>query len=767
MSFALLAAFLPLSRVAFWQSQSVPVTYSTRAARASLVLKEISAISKVSLETSPQTENEVLVVNAKEVPLSDLMARIAKVTSSEWKQNGSGYRLVAAANVRKQEERDDLARKFKGVQKGIQMRVDQAKTQREQMAKMFADAKKSATTNKSTDKTDKKQAEEVEMPDFSQAESPEETAITSILQSIDVSVLAEMESGDRIVFSTDPTRMQHPLAADTTEIINTMIQKHNENVAKLGPDQPETTNGMDEKQAEMFRQMMRKQNSKIGAVSKALLIFSNLALGFFSSAQIELRLYDAKGLVVFETTSNLSLSGDSMFGMINDAVAGDAQSASVTVNSDGTVLQSSAPTAVAKQRPAVSSTPIEYSEDTKAIQKAMTGMQGASMNLNLPAEIRKKLFLPNVYDPLSFKETDEVLAYARWKGKFLVADLPDSSSNAIMAFGGAIQTLEGLEKSIKEAKSLQLVPDENFITLMPADPYESRNSRLDRVALANLMQATADKGVPSLDDMSAYAKVAPNPMSGGIGQLYLLLFVPGSIQMGLDGSSSWDMLRFYGHLPSESRTLLATGGKISTGAITGPERASLERLTYGASSHLSVDDGTKHAEDDLPSWMQLGAFGGNKANDYRGEPTEVVPNGIPGDGYVELHMTTEPFAAPVPGNAAGVMAMIGVLGADELALFKILRSQKGNEEMASMFPLFAKLRVGERSVLNFTFHLAPQVSLKQSLKDHHLPKDASVYAEGSLPAEFQKLIADRMEAMKKSPFAAMGAMFGGNAAIHP
>jgi hypothetical protein len=114
-----------------------------------------------------------------------------------------------------------------------------------------------------------------------------------------------------------------------------------------------------------------------------------------------------------------------------------------------------------------------------------------------------------------------------------------------------------------------------------------------------------------------------------------------------------------------------------------------------------------------------------------------------------------------------MMAMLGTLGPDELAMFKMMRSMKGAEEFASMFPAFTKLRVGDRSVLKFTFHLAPQVSLKQTLKDHHLGKNASVFSEDNLPEDFKKRIAERAEAIKKSPLGSMGGMFGGGAAIHP
>jgi hypothetical protein len=58
------------------------------------------------------------------------------------------------------------------------------------------------------------------------------------------------------------------------------------------------------------------------------------------------------------------------------------------------------------------------------------------------------------------------------------------------------------------------------------------------------------------------------------------------------------------------------------------------------------------------------------------------------------------------------------------------------------------------------------VVIKQSLLDHHFPNNALIVAENNLPADFQKQIADRLEALKKTPFGNMGAMFGGEP-VHP
>ena len=769
----LLAALFPISNVKSGQDQSVHVTYSTRAARMSEIVRQLSQVSKVNLVASPQTENEVLVISVKDVPISDLLSKIAAVTSGEWRQDGTTLRLVADGKLRKQEEKDELALRLANIRKAIQGRVDQQKKLEERQIKMKADMEKAATKPKADVKAKAKAEETINAEDFmtGATSSPEDIAITAILQTLDPTTLAAMEDGDRVVFSTDPTHTQRSLGGDVTDIVNALIEKHNASVTVLQGakvDDSDQYAGMDENQVKLMRQFMKKQTDKIGQVSKALLIASVANSMVFTQIQLELRLYDPKGGVAFTANSFLSPNGTGMFGGMDFASTSVVSSSG---SDDGTVLETSTSKVSpligqAPAKPQGKSTPIEYSEDTKTLQQSSKVMMGGQFTMHLPQELKQKLFLPNQYDPLSFADTDEVLSYAKSQGKPLVADLPDGESSTFNMFGGSTtNTLESYAENLKKGKSIVVVPDSSCLVIKPARPYQSRTTRLDRIALTNLLQATSDKGIPTLDDISTYATLAPSPMSGGISMGYLMFFVPGAMQMGMDGGSSWDMLRFYGQLAPDVRNSLANGGKLPIGNLTAGEWNSLERMTYGSSSQLSVDDPNHKPEDETPSWMKMAM--GSGSIDYRDEPTEIVPNGLPNDGFVELKGTSEPFAAPVASPDSMVMAMIGVLGPDELALFKMMRSQKGAEAFSAMFPKFPKLRIGDRSVMNFTFHVAPQVSLKQTLKDHHLNKNSSIFSEDNLPSELQKKIAEREEALKKSPFGSMAGMFGGAAAIHP
>jgi hypothetical protein len=416
--------------------------------------------------------------------------------------------------------------------------------------------------------------------------------------------------------------------------------------------------------------------------------------------------------------------------------------------------------------PSTKETPIEYSDDSKALMQSTKGMSSGNFKLNLPADLRRKLFNPSQFDPLSFTSSDEILSYAKSKGKPVVADIPDSVGGGLAAFlPGSTTTVESFEKDLDQGKSMVLVADDQFTVIKPAFASQSRADRLDRDALTALLRATDGKEIPSLDDLSAYAIHAPDPMQGGVSQMYLTLFVPGASQQSMDGLTSWSMLRFYGHLSPDARMSLRQGGKILVSSFSAEQKACLEQMTYGALSQIQVED-PQHKADDQPYWMKI--ISGSSGSDYRDEPTESVPNGLVGDGYVDLKTSNESFAAPVSSDGSQDVASLGILGADELAIFRMFKEDKNYAQISAMLPSFGNLRVGQRTVLSFTFHLTSQVSVKQILKDHHLAKDAPIATESTLPDDFQKQIAEKLAMFQKSPLGALGALMGGGRqAVHP
>ncbi len=699
------------------QDTSVHVTYKSRAQSTAHILAELRNQTHVDLEPAAVMKGDVLVVSVEDLPLKDLMDRIAIATSGSWKQEGSAYRLVANNSIRRQEDRKEEALRRAATAKAIAERV--------------------ADMNGQSGTKDSKAAGNApkQVP-------PTEAIITKLLMSADSSLIADLGPGERLVFSSEPTRMQHGFSASPTEAINQFIEQHNSSI----PENQDATNtqlaGMTADQANAIRNLTKSQTTRIGQVSKALLIITRMGLGIISLTQLELRLYDASGAVAFTTRSMLNMKDDNLSALV-------------------ATMQGKKPEPTTGKK-----TPIEYSDDSKAMMGLSAGMMTGNFKLNLPPALRAKLYNPSRFDPLSYSVSDEILTFAKTKGKPVVANVPDNAlSGTSFIAPNKNASVESFEGDLKDGKSMLLSPDDRFLVLKPTYPSQARAERLNRDALTTLMQKTNGQEIPSLEDLAAYAMEAPDPLEGGFSQMYLTLFVPGANQQSVSELTSWNMLRLYGHLSPDARANLRAGGRLPISSLNVAQRACLEKMVYGTGAQLTIEDPKKKGESQ-PYWMNL--ITGNGDADYRDEPTEILPNGLPGEGYVDMGLATESFASPEIKDGSKNIASMQILGPDELAIFKMFREDKAYAQISNLLPKFGPLRIGTRSLYKFVFHLNSLISIHQTLKDHHLPKDAPVVAETALPDDFQKQIDEKLAMFKKSPLGALGALMGGaRGAIRP
>src|SRR4051812_31235563 len=70
------------------------VSFAMPATRASVLLTALGPKIGANLSTSGHMENEVLLVKVKDVPVKDLLAKIAEAADGEWRQEQNGLRLV-------------------------------------------------------------------------------------------------------------------------------------------------------------------------------------------------------------------------------------------------------------------------------------------------------------------------------------------------------------------------------------------------------------------------------------------------------------------------------------------------------------------------------------------------------------------------------------------------------------------------------------------------------------------------------------------------
>jgi len=730
-----LAFVMAIVPAAYAQDLATPVTFTTRAAPAERVLVELGKAAGMKLETAPQTANEVLVLSVKGMPIGQVLDRIALVTSGEWKQEGDVYRLVANQGVRNREAVEEQT-----------LRTNAIRSSLAKEAKEVLEAEQAARQPAKDGAKGNAKAAQARM---AFGLGGDDHNLTKIVVGLDPALLGAMAPSDRLVFSSNPNRMQRALPANAMSLVQDLVASHNKQLAgqpKNIDEEPEM-----EKMPAFVKTMMRNMTQPVKSVGKVLLVVSRMGFGPFQSLQAELRVYDAEGKV--------ALSRPTMI-QTND-IASEMEDIEAA-------FEGTASPAKAKPKAEAKSTEIPLSPDTKALLEAFKGQnQGTQIGMKIPADVRAKLFRPDLYDPLSFLATDSLLALATKRGKPLIACVPDDLNTSFtdLMFNRK-PTLEKFEEELQKADDAKIVPDDAFLLVKPAQPNSARALRTERTSLAALLGAVVSKGAPSLDDIAAYALKNPSPMDGGIGQVYVTFFVPGAIQQGLEGVTNWEMLRFYGQLNSTARQTLAQGGRLSIGSLTPGLQASLRRMAFGSNALLEVETGKPKGDDELPGFMRMfGMMGGG--GDYRQEPTEAMPTGLPAQGYVELKLSTEPIAMPVPPEGQTVSGMMGVLGPTEMAMFKMFKDEPAYAAMSSYLPSLDRMRVGDRSTYAFRFTLAPQVYMTQNLADNRVPQNGAIVAYANLPADFQKRIAAKLIEVKKSPLGSLGGLMGGGRVTPP
>lgn len=681
------------------QDVAQKIDFSHSAAPTRVVLEALSKQTGVPLFVTGAAAQEIVIIKVKDAVLDDVLKRIADVSSCEWKVEGDGFRLIPSVATRNRE----------------------AKTERD--ARVAALRKLIAERDKALNAHLKPGENWMNEAMLGMYWSPDlgSNAITRLLSQLDLGLLADLQHGQRIVFSTNPTRMQRALGRSATTVIAEFVKEHNDDV-KMQEEMGNTAMSDEDGQREMIT----------GTPAKALLIGHRTT--DYVGLEVQLVLYDAQGKVLLTANDDRAL-GLRRFEEIARMASREEPKA-------------------AEQKPDPDPTPIEFSAITKELSQYLIGM-GIPVGKPMSRELHQALLRPDRHDPLAFAPSEILVAIATAKKAQLVANLPDSLAGTASLMGNAKPTVGQATEQYFDGKELTAETKDGWLTVRPAKPDANRKMRVDRLALTLIVAAGEEKGVPSLDDFANYALACPPPDETPAAYLYIQLFAP-----NVAGSQDWDMLKFYATLSQGQRHLLVNGGRITIPSLTLPQRDIVEAMAFGAPPRLRV--GPKKQTDGFDSLEWLSPFLPS-TNDYREEPTELMPTGLPADAALVLQSRAAPIAIvagdPEGGQGGGMedaSARRGALGVDDLARDEYIRQDPNYAEVAAMMPQLGKVRLGNRAMYEFTFNLGPNVFMDRSLNDDGYDASSEPVSMDNLPQGFKDQIAKRVEALKKSPSPFLG-----------
>ncbi len=682
------------------------VTYTTAAVPAKVAIETIAKQTGVKLDCSPAMRTEIVILHLTNAPLAQVLAQIASVTSGTWTKEGDITYLVPSSAARQREEQQ--------VQREYRDRIAAA-------LKKIEDAQKEAA---------KPKPDQQDMRVFMAVTGG--GALSGLARAIGIDGLASIGKGQRVVFSTAPTSMQRPLPAVAMSLIFEFVKEHNAIAAAVKADEPAKAAQEPDTQAFMAIFMPKKPKVITGTPAKALVVATRQG---FVGLTLQVKLYDADGKVLAQQMVPLGID-----------VGFDPASFATPK----------------KPTPPPTGVTVELSPYAKEIYEAggAIGAMGGGSRLKLTPKLLETLHDPVNHDPLSFVYSEGLIAAAKDKKEQLVANLPDGVLSLFSNMSTAPKlTTDSFLKSI-EAQA-KVTDASGWMTVRPANPVEAREQRTDRVALRTLIAASVSNGYASLDDVAAYALRNPAPMTDApASTMYVLLFAPNVLEQGMTGLVNWNLVRLYGTLSVTQKQGLRQGERIPFSRLDPTQRGLVQKMLFGEETDLDVD-GAAPAGDPLTNTMmkQISRFSGGSEGDYRTEPTEIMANGLPANGVINITASVEPVAQAQTSSTD--FARAAMLGPTELGLLDYMKDEMKSSQMASSIPTLDDLRIGTRTILNFTFVVADGVSQKGTLNDDQVPKDGPVYKMSALPADFVKAIADRKESLKKNPFWKMIATFGG------
>lgn len=696
----------------FFQDVEAKLTL-TRVATAPVLVAEIAKLTGSKLEVSPTLSTEVLMVSVENAKVSDVLARLAIAATAAWQPMEGGYRLVADNAARGIEGSSERARRLQAINEDLRKKQEAkakaAKDQGEDMKVMMMGA-------------------------FGGGDG-----VADFVPMLDLPAIAAMEGGDRIVFATNPNSAQRPLRGNVLAVISNLIAQHNKTAKTMSAGMDEMPEGLGAlMQGPIGERMKRMSRPIVAAPTKIVVVASRGGNAMFGGTGLDVRLearaYGANGEVLIEQTGSLGTSMMEIF-------------ASMAAKKPATA-------------PETNTTPIAYSEDAKAFL-AMKGGDGpmsfgAGMGSpKLTPSLRERFFAPDKFEPLGLVPGEGLAALAKARRKPLVACIPDDAYPGALN-GEAPKTVEDIEQGFKTG-SMRLVPDTTFLVVRAAEPDTARRTRVDRIALSNLMRAIGDHEAPTLDELANFASRTPDPARNHVSMSFIATFAPTTLG-SMAGYVSWSALRLYAALTPAQRDTLAGGGKVPFGNLVPGAKTALQTMLYGAGDLLTVERPGVSNELDIFSMGMRMAMGGGGI-DARDEPTEVAPRGLSNDGYLQASVVSDTIIRPTTQDGPVYYS----IGMDELAMFKMISSSGIAAAAGDAMKLPESGRLGTRTTWSLRGYVAPGAYVASTLTDDRTPKDGRAVSIGNLPADLQAKVAQKAEKLKKSPLGAimsMGAAFG-------
>lgn len=555
-------------------------------------IAEVARISNQPLLASPDLSIDIVCIKATDVPLEELKDQIAKTIGAEWVNREGRQFLTRSKGLERMQDQEEIEAKSREISAIIAAMpelpkftepeatalVQQAQTLVDQMHPVYV-----------TEETQKALTSLLALVD----KAPAKRMLDRILPGLDPKLLAAVRPGQAVVFSSKPTKKQHPLPRRLVEQVTREY---------------ETEQGI-------FRRMMLRFNTSQFRKPNDARFWSWESDPQFHKIFIKIELNRATGMP--RITMKLADKSN--------------QTQSVT----STLLRRSSTQVapVRKWEGEIDLTPqaLEWKRlfyrliSTSAVDqftsKPMTQILAPWLDPHCN---------PETAEPLSFAAGVAMHSFADSQSKNIIACLPDQ---ALVWYDGdtSKMTAQSFANHAESKWNGRFDVNGSWLTYRPVYLSEGRRYRIDREALGQLFRATrAHRGL-TINESAKYAYAVSSP----------LLFESWDRTVTAYGErfdgeySTRDLvdwfnrgaLRLLGALSSIQRNTLLSGGSVPYASLSSSARDELQSFTFGDQKSTRGLLGRLYwAREELNAAEIRGTL------DH--EATEVFGSGIPADTVI-------------------------------------------------------------------------------------------------------------------------------------
>jgi hypothetical protein len=656
-----LSLFAALASTSPAQDFDRKVTVRLDAMPASRALRELSAKTGLKLETAGEAGLDVILLRVHDMPLADLMRRIADATACQWTKMRSTYMLTRAAKTVRQQDQADTVRLAVYLRKALDERLpapQEGLLSKEAVDAALAKLKTSSDAIKQA-KGKVPQSLYVEQEKLVSAFSPIQKLFRRLIRTIAPETIAALPANVRVTYSTYPTRLQQALGPKAKDLLRQFIQEENHLIAAFA----------------------KMESGDAESLSRSLGRYSPYRVPIVEPCTAE--------LVVMRWTGGVVEIGVSAY---------DADGFAVEQAGYSLLVEITDPQPLPKPD-AWQDASWDVSDRTRAL--AVLSSQARSVTKVDP------IFAdPANVDPLSFHAQDLVSQIADALHADVVACLPDWMAGLLEQAVDPTKTKLGdAAKAVKSEIRWDL--KDGVLTVTPNFPSIARQDRLDREPMSRVIAKTAKAGIVTLDDVSKYLLEQRDGHSWLEGEWlrrggFEAHDSPATYAMGATTSGYREVFRFYALLSPAQRSALIAGESIPVINLSSQARNQLAFRLFSRSVQLMP----ARAVRDMKRYT-----GAN------GNPTTLLPNGIPGGATVSLKLET------IPGGFIDVDGRVGRFWeAPSIGYVQSMQDRGGFLEPNSGYPLMGNALFYPGAQTHYAFKLSYREGLAEDL---HL-QDASV-----------------------------------------